>query len=131
MKEARIVLVAICLMAVWGFGNLGLAQELQPVRLDWKMSDLIHDCDGPVDAHGNHWYEFDFDDSFWQPVELRHHIRNSSAVDRFYRATFALNFVPAQAEISFESDDGLWVYINERFVGHWGGDCYQPCCVNP
>jgi Tol biopolymer transport system component len=49
--------------------------------------------------------------------------------DRFYRAKFTL-LETKKAIVTFSSDDGLWLYVNSIFVGHWGGDCHTEGCVN-
>ncbi len=32
--------------------------------------------------------------------------------------------------VSFCSNDGIWVYVNGSFIGHWGGNCHTDGCTN-
>ena len=32
--------------------------------------------------------------------------------------------------LDLQSDDGVWVWLDGDFVGHWGGDWQEEGCVN-
>ena len=94
----------------------------------WRASTSMASCAGPTDTFGNRWYAPTFDDSLWSPLSVPDHGHIGGAQDRFYRGTFTLSG-PVSGVVSFDSDDGIWVYVNGTSVGHWGGDCHQPGCV--
>jgi hypothetical protein len=100
--------------------------------LVWKASDVMVDCAGPQDGEGRYWYDYDFDDSGWSQISLPDYVTGTSASDRYYRASFDLGCPPesAMVNLSFASDDGIWVYVNGSLLGHWGGACHAGGCVN-
>ena len=104
-------------------GNIGLQI--------WKTSEPMTQCSGgPIDPLGKYWYEKDFDDSSWQDITIPDIDSFSNGNDRFYRAEFFSIPELAKTKIWFQSDDGIWIYVNGDFVGHWGSECGGGCCVN-
>ena len=97
--------------------------------LSWRASSTTSSCTGTTDGAGNPWYTSAFDDSAW--TSLSPPVSNDIPTpgDRFYRGSFWVEW-RASASVSFSSDDGIWVYVNGVFVGHWGGNCHSPGCVN-
>lgn len=49
---------------------------------------------------------------------------------RYYRRRFTLKDPNESLSAVFSSDDGIWVYVNGRFLGHWGAKENQGGCVN-
>jgi len=49
-----------------------------------------------------------------------------------YRGTFDLTTVPNNLKLKISADDGLWLYVNGAFIGHWGasGGTDKLHCVN-
>ena len=93
--------------------------------MKWLRSPFLRDCAGP-----RGWTSFGFDDSSWTPVVVPLDISVPQSSDMFLRSTVHLPGFPTRVVARFSSDDGIWVYINERFVGHWGGGCHRGGCVN-
>lgn len=83
-----------------------------------------------IDSTG--WTATDFSENGWQDIALPN--KNGWGCDncyRRYRGTFYLDGVNNSAKVSLTSDDGIWVYVNGRYLGHWGGDSSNPLlCVN-
>lgn len=50
--------------------------------------------------------------------------------DKSYVAWFDLPDPAPVLHLDLQSDDGIWIYVNGDFVGHWGGDWQQEGCVN-
>lgn len=118
-----------------GIFLVGLLASLVPVsvtnaqEVSWKMSPILSNCSGPTDAHGRIWFERGFDDSSWQDAMLPYSSYLGNGNDRFFRGVVTLPPLK-KAMMSFASDDGIWIYINGSFIGHWGGNCHQGGCVN-
>ncbi|MBI4515447.1 MAG: beta galactosidase jelly roll domain-containing protein [Deltaproteobacteria bacterium] len=93
---------------------------------NWRASSTTSNCEGPNDGYA--WHQPAFDDSSWTAIGLpdKGHIPNRQ--NRFYRGRFSI-IKSANASISFDSDDGIWVWVNGAFKGHWGGNCNQGGCV--
>lgn len=104
--------------------------QVRPVAEAWKASAPVEDCE-LVDSRGVSWYEVDFNDSNWANVNLPDDDTwNCENCDRYYRIIFYLSSVNRNMKVYFESDDGLWLYVNGSSIGHWGGDCHDHGCVN-
>lgn len=99
-----------------------------PPPVSWRASAAVDDCTGPTDSQGDPWFAPDFDDSGWSAVSLPASGGIPSSRDRYFRGTFTLD-AKADAVFSFDTDDGLWVYVNGAFKGHWGGACHAGGCV--
>jgi hypothetical protein len=99
--------------------------------MPWRRSEFWYDADQPKDAAGEDWWADDFDDTAWAPLA---HLpdRDPLATDNdvFYRSDFWLDDVVGSTDIQFVGNDGVWLYVNETFVGHWGGEWRQPGCIN-
>ena len=97
----------------------------------WRMSEPWNGSfEGPTDSSSRPWYQADFDDSNWSAVALPDQDSFSAGYDRFYRTEFELSSQPGTYPVSFASDDGIWIYVNGTFVGHWGADWRVGGCVN-
>lgn len=89
--------------------------------ISWRASPPTADCfSPPTDGAGRFWYEAGFDASSWTPIGLPSQNDVPSDRIRFYRGAFNLDG-NASAAISFNSDDGITIYVNGVFKGHWGG----------
>ncbi|MFN3667235.1 MAG: IPT/TIG domain-containing protein [Sediminibacterium sp.] len=98
----------------------------------WKASAIWSgDFSGPRDSKGRRWFDPDFDDSDWTPITLpdNNSFYSLKPLDRFYRASLNLSNW-GTIRLSFLSDDGVWIFLNGRFLGHWGGQWRIGGCVN-
>ncbi|MEW6110372.1 MAG: hypothetical protein AB1632_14575 [Nitrospirota bacterium] len=98
----------------------------------WKASATWSgDFNGPRDSKGRRWFDHDFDDFNWSTITLPDNdsFYSHNPMDRFYRASFDL-FNTGIIKLSFSSDDGILIYVNGRFLGHWGGQWRMSGCVN-
>lgn len=99
-------------------------------NMPWLRTDVWTDAQAPSDTAGLPWYEVDFDDTLWMDLEgLPDEDWSTTDHDLFYRATFWLDSV-GDTEIEFVGNDGVWLYANGSFVGHWGGDWREGGCIN-
>ena len=104
-------------------------EEVDLGTWSWLGSPSLQGPEDPVDAQGL---------PFWEPEALLegwtaagqpdldipvHH-------DRAYRSTVHLDPLPPGLELSLQSDDGIWLWVNGSFVGHWGGGWQEEGCVN-
>ena len=97
----------------------------------WKGSQPWNGAfEGPIDGLGRPWHDPEFDDSSWTQLAVPDSDTIPTSRDRFYRASFALAEVPSTFPVWFASDDGIWLYVNGTFVGHWGGGWRGGGCVN-
>jgi hypothetical protein len=122
-----LVISVLSILAVTGTTHSASLQT-ENVYPTWRASISMSSCAGPSDGVGNPWYETDFDDSNWELVSLPRVNDINAQENRFYRTIFT----PSNGEkiyLNLASDDGVWLYINGTFIGHWGGDCQQTGCV--
>ncbi len=96
--------------------------------ITWRASMPASDCNGPLDSAGNLWYAPSFDDSSWTALSLPISGSIPAQEDRYFRGTVMVDG-RANATISFDSDDGISVYVNGTFKGQWGGQCHSGGCV--
>lgn len=130
-RSKKIVFILITLvlsiMAVTGTTHSAplLTNNVYP---NWRASLSMSSCAGPVDGGENAWYETDFNDSNWDMVSLPQVNDINAQENRFYRTSFT---PPSDTNVylNLASDDGVWLYINGAFIGHWGGECQQTGCV--
>lgn len=102
--------------------------DAQIPPITWRASSVLSDCAGPRDGAGTLWSQPDFDESGWAGVTLPAKGDVPNYRDRFYRGTFTVDG-RAAATISFDSDDGVDIYVNGMLKGHWGGACHHGGCV--
>jgi len=77
------------------------------------------------------WTEINFNDDSWKNTALPDEMWYCNNCFRKYRGSFNLESIPQDLKMSFSSDDGLWLYVNGKFIGHWGADSNtSPFCVN-
>ena len=92
-------------------------------------------CTGPVDTNNRMWYVFDYDytspelGTGWSTTNMIYKWRDSKT-DRFFRYEFELATPNFADSIRFSTDDGFWLYVNGKLMGHWGGDCHGHGTVN-
>jgi von Willebrand factor type D domain/Beta-galactosidase jelly roll domain len=131
--------VAACVLDVASTGDASYADSAATmpastcaasgVALAWGTGPFSTVEADPTDAGGIPWYAPDYDDSAFAAVELP----DSSipaGQDGFYRTTFELTAAPANLALQVRSNDGMWLYVNGQFQGHWGGAFQQGGCVN-
>lgn len=102
------------------------------VDLDWswQASGAYPENVDPSDFDGVYFYEAGFDDAGWFDVVLPDAGSIPEATDQAYRAVFSLPALDADLLVTPQSDDGIWLYVNGDFVGHWGGGWQEEGCVN-
>jgi endonuclease YncB( thermonuclease family) len=116
--------------AVYSFTVGSRGRGLVP-SATWKASTpWPGDFSGPRDPSGRIWHALNFDDASWQNISLPDNDSFPGGTDRFYRATFNLDSLPQELKVFFASDDGIWLYVNGNFLGHWGADWRDFGCVN-
>jgi hypothetical protein len=131
-------------------GKIQLAMEAE-----WHVSGLIKAGKEMQDKEKRRWFEPDFDDRSWNVIHLPDDNSFGEAVNRsrYYRNHFNVRQSaekvtvnlgqPAEPSSSqsvsqeseyyslvFSSDDGIWLYINGKFLGHWGAKERHGGCVN-
>ncbi|MCB9760528.1 MAG: hypothetical protein H6739_11870 [Alphaproteobacteria bacterium] len=101
--------------------------ELTP--WSWWGSPPFDGPDDPTDGAGVPFYEPAAAVEGWSGVTLPD--RNIPVHnDRVYRADVTLDRLPPALHLSLQSDDGIWLWVNGAFVGHWGGGWQEEGCVN-
>lgn len=103
--------------------------------IDWYASQQIKETPfkPPTDSYGYEWYEKSYDDKNWSPISLPDKDWKCDDCDRFYRGYFKVtqeNISSNDFYLKLQSDDGIWVYVNGYYIGHWGGDLHKSGCVN-
>lgn len=95
----------------------------------WLTGAPFGDEADPVDAYGAPFWAAAHDRSRWTAVTLPH-LDVPVGQDRVYAGSWTWDTLPANLTLELESDDGIWLWVNERYVGHWGGDWQEEGCVN-
>jgi len=99
--------------------------------MPWRKSPIWYDAAAPTDLAGLDWLEPAFDDGAWDLLGgLPDEDWSTEDHDVFYRATFWLDEVVGKTDIEFVGNDGVWLYVNGAFVGHWGGEWRAGGCIN-
>ncbi len=97
----------------------------------WRRSPTWDDdFEGPVDGSGARWWMPEFDDTSWAITATPDENSIPERNDRFYRGYFHVDNPQTFGLLEVASDDGLWLYVNGAFMGHWGGEWRQEGCVN-
>jgi pimeloyl-ACP methyl ester carboxylesterase len=133
-----LVLVALALVGVPGVPSLLALWRTTSAQtpatqsvFNWRASSPWNGpFDGPVDANGNPWWSSSFNDLGWSPVLLPDVDSFPNGADRFYRASFDVADPTSFPAVTFGSDDGLWIYVNDSLAGHWGGNWREGGCAN-
>lgn len=100
-------------------------------KIDWYVSQTFTKKPfGPSkDSSGYEWYEYSYNDAKWSPlINLPDRGWGCNKCDRYYRGHFELtteNIDEDDYYLDFTSDDGIWIYVNSAFVGHWGGEMHK------
>lgn len=105
------------------------------ILIKWLASDVIKESPftPELDNRSFEWYQYMFNDSSWQYVELPDKNWNCSKCDRYYRGYFNISKIGDFSHdyyINVQSDDGIWIYINGKFFGHFGGAEHSEGCIN-
>lgn len=105
------------------------------IMINWLASDVVVDSpfETTQDNSGFNWHQYMFNDSNWQYVKLPDKNWNCNRCDRYYRGYFEITSIGDFSHdylINVQSDDGIWIYINGKFFGHFGGDVHKEGCVN-
>lgn len=105
--------------------------ETYAASLEWRSTGAWFSDAQPTDGGGDPWYVAGFDDSEWAPVGVMPDgMYGVSDNDVFYRSTFTLGSVVGRTTVRFEGNDGVWLYVNGGFVGHWGSEWREGGCIN-
>jgi hypothetical protein len=77
------------------------------------------------------WTSAGYNDGAWQETHLPDWRWYCDNCYKKYRGTFELSSTVSGLKLTFASDDGLWLYANGQFLGHWGADSKTNLmCVN-
>ncbi len=106
------------------------ADDPGPAAWTWWGSQPFAEEDGPSDGSGRAWYATDYEMVGWSTVSMPDSGHCPSGYDRVYRAWFDVSDVDHKFKFRLQSDDGIWLYVNGEYVGHWGGDWQEEGCVN-
>ena len=102
--------------------------DLDTTMLEWHKSPDYEQMT-IVDEHGIAWFDDNFDTSSFQETSLPDR-SIEAGYDKIYRSELSLPSTNLILLLDVQSDDGIWVYINEMSVGHWGGTWQEEGCVN-
>ncbi|MEQ1502222.1 MAG: hypothetical protein ABMB14_08320 [Myxococcota bacterium] len=100
-----------------------------PPAWSWVGSDPFATEPDPVDPTGLPFWDPLADDSAFAAVALPDRTI-PIGLDRVYVGRWTEASLPFDLSFELESDDGIWLWMNGAFVGHWGGDWQQEGCVN-
>ena len=106
------------------------ADDPDPASWTWWGSQPFAEEADPTDSSGRAWYATDYDMVGWSTVALPDSGHCPSGDDRLYRAWFHVSDTDHRLTFRLQSDDGIWVYVNGTYAGHWGGDWQEEGCVN-
>jgi|GEM_PF-1564706 len=99
-----------------------------PTSQWWGSQPFSTEAD-PVDAAGRPFYDPAYEMVGWSTVVLPE--RNTPVgYDKAFLTRFTLHSAPPDWHLDFDSDDGLWLWLDGDFLGHWGGDWQEEGCVN-
>ncbi|MBU4421840.1 hypothetical protein L6259_04205 [Candidatus Parcubacteria bacterium] len=95
--------------------------------ISWKASSLSTSND----LDDIEWTKIIYNDNYWKDINLPDSDWNCNDCYKKYRGTFELSSVPSDLKIHFASDDGIWLYVNGKYIGHWGSDNFRDLkCAN-
>lgn len=106
---------------VWPAGDTGALPAVAWKTLSTENSFSIYDIS---------WTNTSYADNGFQDISLPNSGWNCNNCYRRYRGTFDLNDLSRTIKAYVESDDGVWLYVNGAFLGHWGASTGQLRCVN-
>jgi len=119
------------LLANWYDPSDFIYQFNRLVLDEWRTSGSIPNKCELRDEWSKLWYDQAFDDYAWSPTTLPNDNNfGCNVCDRFYRHWFEYPSADRTIKLSVKSDDGLWLYVNGKPAGHWGGNCHGEGCVN-
>jgi hypothetical protein len=98
----------------------------------WLASKVLKTSRTEMDHARALWYFGAFDDGDWEEITLPddNSFGEQTERNRLYRARFHLEEPTDSMNLVFSSDDGIWIYVNGNFLGHWGAKENKPGCVN-
>jgi hypothetical protein len=97
----------------------------------WTGSQPFFDMADLADSAGIPFWDPAYASVDWSDVLLPDVGPIPQGADRAYRAVVTFDELPpGELNLSLSSDDGLWLWVNGTFVGHWGGGWQQEGCVN-
>jgi len=102
--------------------------ELEMTMSEWQKSPSQENMI-IKDENGLSWFKTNFDTSSFQGTPLPDR-SIEPGFDKIYRSDLTIASIPPRLMLDIQSDDGIWVYINETFVGNWGGEWQEEGCVN-
>ena len=100
--------------------------------VEWRASEVVKESKKLRDPGRRYWFHPEFDDRDWDPITLPDNNAFGDEVKhaRYYRSSFSLKDASESLAAVFSSDDGIWIFINGRFLGHWGAKENEGGCVN-
>lgn len=108
-------------------------QPIQPIDTQGAPPSIAWKTISPENTaylNDNVWTASGYSDDGWQDISLPDSGWYCNNCYRRYRGIFYLDGAPQNLKMFFESDDGIWIYINGQYAGHWGGDGGRLRCVN-
>lgn len=96
----------------------------------WWGSMPFTSAEAPLDSVGRPYTALDYEQRDFSTVSVPDEGHIPAGSDKVYRVWLWLDATGPRVFLDLQSDDGLWVALNEAEVGHWGGDWQQEGCVN-
>lgn len=104
--------------------------DADPATWQWYGSMPFSTEADPTDSNGVVFYDPSYTMRDFSTVSMPDEGHTPSGYDKVYLAWFDVPDLDHKILISPQSDDGLWLYLNGEYVGHWGGDWQEEGCVN-
>lgn len=146
MINRKILFVTLFLIPVIFFTSCGHSVKIGKIEflskvenIKWKQAFTYDSIMSKPsnDNQGKEWYDLKYDDTVWNYLGEMTVLKSSNwgcdYCDRFFRGKLFISdddYSENQFYIEYASDDGIWVYANGNFVGHWGGDIRKQGSVN-
>lgn len=96
----------------------------EEMPVSWLASPSYSNCKEPEPCC---WFERNYNEIGWGSISLPQLNGVPSRQDRYYRGYFDLP-VAADVQISFRSDDGLWLYLDGDLLGEQTFSLWFPGC---
>lgn len=83
-----------------------------------------------TDSSGRAYYATDYSMLDYSTVVTPDEGHIPSGYDKAYRVDLWLDATGPRFFLDIQSDDGVWIHLNGREIGHWGGAWQEEGCVN-
>jgi len=103
-----------------------IEDELDAGRDGWKVKVYNStNCSGP-----SNWETMGYNDSSWINITLPTPCKDTCTdCDFYFRKKINISGTPLSVKYKFNSDDGIWLWVNGNYVTHHGADCNKGGCA--